>query len=67
MHGRIIRTDRLLAMAVLLDDFDKANALLDGHNSTASKFGSIRYYEDEDILKWEPSLNISEVRGIRTF
>ena len=61
------RAGRVMQMAVLLDDFDKANALLDGHNSTASKFGSIRYYEDEDILKWEPSLNISEVRGIRTF
>ena len=61
------RAGRVMQMAVLLDDFDKANALLDGHNSTASKFGTIRYYEDEDILKWEPSLNIPEVRGIRTF
>ncbi len=56
-----------MQMAVLLDDFEKANALLDGENSTASKFGAIRYYEDEDILKWEPGLNISEVFGIRTF
>ena len=28
---------------------------------------SIRYYEDEDILKWEPGLKIIEVFGIRTF
>ena len=61
------RTGRVMQMAVLLDDFEKANALLDGGNSTASKFGAIRYYEDEDILKWEPGLNISEVFGIRTF
>ena len=54
-------------MAVLLDDFDKANALLDGENSEASKFGAIRYYEDEDILKWAPTLMISDVYGIRTF
>lgn len=54
-------------MAVLLDDFEKANALLDGENSTASKFGAIRYYEDEDILKWEPGITIFEVFGIRTF
>ena len=56
-----------MQMAVLLDDFEKANALLDGENSTASKFGAIRFYEDEDMLKWEPGLTISEVFGIRTF
>ena len=61
------RAGRVMQMAVLLDDFEKANALLDGENSTASKFGAIKYYEDEDILMWEPGLNISEVFGIRTF
>lgn len=61
------RAGRVMQMAVLLDDFEKANALLDGENSTASKFGAIRYYEDEDILKWEPGLGISETFGIRTF
>ena len=61
------RAGRVMQMAVLLDDFEKANALLDGENSTASKFGAIRYYEDEDIIKWEPGLKITEVFGIRTF
>ena len=61
------RAGRVMQMAVLLDDFEKANALLDGENSTASKFGAIRYYEDEDILKWESGLGISETFGIRTF
>ena len=61
------RAGRVMQMAVLLDEFEKANALLDGENSTASKFGTIRYYEDEDILKWEPGLKIIEVFGIRTF
>lgn len=61
------RAGRVMQMAVLLDDFEKANALLDGENSTASKFGAIRYYEDEDISKWEPRLIISEIFGIRTF
>ena len=56
-----------MQMAVLLDDFEKANAILDGKNSTASKFGAIRYYEDEDILAWEQDLTVSEVFGIRTF
>ena len=61
------RVGRVMQMAVLLDDFEKANALLDGKNSTASKFGAIRYYEDDDIIKWVPELNVSEVFGIRTF
>lgn len=61
------RAGRVMQMAVLLDDFEKANAILDGENSMASKFGAIRYYEDDDIIKWVPELTVSEVWGIRTF
>lgn len=61
------RAGRVMQMAVLLDDFEKANELLDGENSTASKFGAIRYYEDEDIFEWVSELTVSEVFGIRTF
>lgn len=61
------RNGRVMQMAVLLDDFEKANDLLDGKNSAASKFGEIRYYEDEDITKWAPGLSIDKVLGIRTF
>lgn len=61
------RNGRVMQMAVLLDDFEKANDLLDGKNSAASKFGEIRYYEDEDITKWAPGLSINKVLGIRTF
>ena len=41
--------------------------ILDGKDSTASKFGTIRYYEDNDITKWEPQITISDILGIRTF
>ena len=58
------RAGRVMQMAVLIDDFEKANALLDGENSMASKFGVIRYYGDKDILEWESNLVIF---GIRTF
>jgi len=61
------RAGRVMQMVVLLDDFEKANALLNGEDSTASKFGAIRYYEDEDIIKWMPELSVSEIFGIRTF
>ncbi len=61
------RAGRVMQMAVLLDGFEKANALLDGKNSTASKFGSIRYYEDNDIVGWDARLKLVESYGIRTF
>ena len=61
------RAGRVMQMAVLLDDFEKANEILDGKDSTASKFGTIRYYEDNDITKWEPQITISDIWGIRTF
>ena len=61
------RAGRVMQMAVILDDFEKANAILDGKDSTASKFGTIRYYEDNDITKWEPQITISDILGIRTF
>lgn len=56
-----------MQMAVLLDDMMQANNLLDGKNSTASKFGSIRYYEDADIHKWSGELKLIDTFGIRTF
>ena len=61
------RNGRVMQMAVLLDDFDKANALLDGENSTASKFGAIGYYEDSQIETWSADLFIEKTYGIRTF
>lgn len=61
------RAGRVMQMAVLLDDFEKANEILDGKDSTASKFGTIRYYEDNDITKWEPQITVSDILGIRTF
>ena len=61
------RNGRVMQMAVLLDDFDKANALLDGENSTASKFGAIRYYEDSQIEEWDSNVFIEKIYGIRTF
>ena len=71
-HGMISivkhnRAGRVMQMAVLLDDLEKANDLLDGKNSIASKFGVIRYYEDEMISGWVPGLKKSDCFGIRTF
>jgi len=61
------RAGRVMQMAVLLDDFDKANALLDGGNSSAAQFGPIRYFEDDDVPLWAPALRLQSVRGLRCF
>ena len=45
------RNGRVMQMVVLLNNFDEANSLLDGHNSTAQQFGTINYYDDSDITK----------------
>lgn len=61
------RAGRVMQMAVLLDDFERANALLDGADSTAAQYGAIRYYDDEDVLRWCDGFSLRSVRGIRAF
>lgn len=61
------RAGRVMQMAVLLDDPEKANDLLDGKNGTSSQFGAIRYYEDEQITEWSQGLKLTDTFGIRTF
>lgn len=61
------RAGRVMQMAVLLDDFDKANALLDRKDGSSSQFGAIRYYDDDDISKWDVRLRLVDAFGIRTF
>ena len=61
------RVGRVMQMAVLLDDFARANKLLDGKDDNALKFGTIKYYEYNDVLNWEPSLKMVDCFGVRTF
>ena len=61
------RSGRVMQMVVLLNNFDEANNLLDGRNSTARQFGTINYYEDGDITKWCNSFALQESYGLRTF
>ena len=61
------RAGRVMQMAVLLNNFQHANDLLDGKDSMASKYGSIRYYNDEDLVKWAPELKIKKILGMRTY
>lgn len=61
------RPGRVMQMVVLLNDFGKAHALLDGEDGASAEYGTIHYYEDSDITKWCNRLCIAKVSGIRTF
>ena len=61
------RPGRVMQMTVLLNDFAMANRLLDGGNGTTSKFGDLRYFEDEDALRWLPGFTCERCWGARTF
>lgn len=62
------RAGRIMLETVLHNNFESANALLDGADAVASKFGTIRYYEDPDVVRWSDNgLSVQKVYGIRTF
>ena len=61
------RPGRVMQMVVLLNAFEKADALLNGEDGCASAYGTSHYYEDGDITKWCSGLQIKETYGIRTF
>ena len=61
------RPGRVMQMVVLLNEFEKADALLNGEDGCAAAYGTIRYYEDDDITKWCEGFRIKETYGIRTF
>lgn len=61
------RNGRIMQMVVLLNNFDEANNLIDGHNSNAQQFGTISYYEDVDITNWCNGFTLQQTFGLRTF
>lgn len=61
------RAGRVMQMVVLLNEFERADNLLSGKDDVASKYGSIRYFEDLDITRWCTDFSIQKVYGIRTF
>ncbi len=61
------RPGRVFQMAVLLNNFEHAGALLDGADSQSAEYGAIRYYDDAELTRWCLSFGIESVRGLRTF
>lgn len=58
------RPGRVMQMVVLLNEFEKAHALLDGEDGMSADYGVIHYYEDADVTK---VFRIKNTYGIRTF
>ena len=61
------RPGRVMQMVVLLNEFEKAHALLDGEDGSSADYGIIHYYEDGDVTKWCDGFQIKDTYGIRTF
>ena len=61
------RNGRMMQMVVLLNNFDEANDLLDGNNSSAQLFGTINYYADRNIAEWCDGFALQESYGLRIF
>lgn len=61
------RAGRVMQMVVLLNNFGEANRLLDGRDGTAQKYGSINYFDDNDIRRWRPGFKLLKTYGLRTF
>jgi len=61
------RPGRVMQTVVLLDDFVHAKELLAGQDGKSGLYGTIHYYEDEDIEKWCGELKIVKTLGLRTF
>lgn len=61
------RNGRVMQMAVLLNNFESAENLLNGGYSESKDFGSIRYYDDSYITQISPKFRVVKNYGLRTF
>jgi SAM-dependent methyltransferase len=61
------RAGRVMQMVVLLNEFERANKLLDGNNGSSADYGAIQYYNDDDIENWVDGLKLVTLTGLRCF
>ena len=60
------RNGRIIQAITQLYDLEEAKKLLDGGYSYSSAFGDIKYYDNDDIVKWSNNkLSVDKVCGIR--
>lgn len=58
---------RIMQKVVFENNIEEALDLLDGGISQAQNFGTIHYYDIENILEKSKSLYIKKINGVRTF
>jgi len=58
---------RVMQMTVLLNQFDRAERILNGQNDMSTEYGIIQYYDDKDVLAWCPEFTLVKTQGICTF
>lgn len=58
---------RIMQKVVFENRIEEALSILSGGTSVAQSFGAIKYYENEDILKWNDSFTLEKLYGLRTF
>ena len=61
------RAGRVMQLAVLLNEFERAHRLLDGTGGETGRYGLINHYEDEDLIRWCDAFQIERTLGMRTF
>lgn len=61
------RVGRVMQKVVFENNIDEALKILDGKESKAQYYGTIRYYNIEELISRCEDLEISEYFGIRTF
>jgi hypothetical protein len=52
---------------VFENNIEEALELLDGGTSEAQNFGTIHYYDIENVLKESRNLHVERFKGVRTF
>ena len=61
------KTGRIIHEIVFDNNIDEALALFDGGERSHNAFGSIDYYNPEDLVKWGDNLEIEKILGVRAF
>lgn len=61
------RNGQIMKKAVLFNNFDEVNSLLDGNDNFSDRYGRVHYYNDDDLIKWCNLFYIEKVFGQGVF
>ena len=58
---------RIMQKAVFENALDEAISLLKGGDLSVLNFGTVRYYDAEELLRQMPGMTLEKMFGVRTF